>query len=99
MHDFYCADPDKMYYKELSDKVKSIKENKEEENTMIDLIEEYAEKRAKKAAKKAAQQATYEKSVDVALRCLRKGYTEEEAADLADMPLEEVQKLAEQRST
>ena len=94
MHDFYCADPEKMYYKELSDRVKSIKGNKEEENTMIDLIEEYAEKRAKKAA----TQATYKKSLDVALRCLRKGYTEEEAADLADIPLEEVQKLAEQRS-
>ena len=63
MHDFYCADPDKMYYKELSDKVKAIKGNKKEENTMRDLIEEYAEKRAKKAA--------YQRSVDVPKACWR----------------------------
>ena len=90
MHDFYCADPNEMYYKELSAKVKSIKENKEEGNTMIDLIEEYADKRAQKAA--------FQQKVDFAVRCLRKGYTEEVTADLADLPLDDVQKLAEKRT-
>ena len=79
-----------MYYKELSAKVKSIKENKEEGNTMIDLIEEYADKRAQKAA--------FQQKVDFAVRCLRKGYTEEVTADLADLPLDDVQKLAEKRT-
>ena len=83
-----------MYYKELSVKVKLIKENKGEENTMIDLIEEYADKRAQKAAKQAA----FQQKVDFAVRCLRKGYTEEVTADLAELPLDDVQKLAEKRT-
>ena len=90
MHDFYCADPDKMYYKELSDKVKSIKENKEEENTMIDLIEEYADKRAKKAA--------YQKTVKIAKGLLADGMSVDFTVRHTDLPLEEVQKLAEKRS-
>ena len=90
MHDFYCADPDKMYYKELSVKVKSIKENKEEENTMRDLIEEYADKRAKKAA--------YQKTVEFAKGLLADGMSIDFTVRHTDLPLEEVQKLAEKRS-
>ena len=90
MHDFYCADPDEMYYKELSNKVKAIKGNKKEENTMIDLIEEYAEKRAK--------QASYQKTVKIAKGLLADGMSIDFTVRHTDLTLEEVQKLAEKRT-
>ena len=61
---------------------------------MRDLIEEYAEKRAKKAA----QQATYQKSVDFAEGLLADGMSIDFTARHTELPLEEVQKLAEKRS-
>ena len=86
MHDFYCADPEKMYYKELSNKVKAIKGNKEEENNMRDLIEEYAEKRA------------HQKTIEFARDLLKDGESLERTARLTRLNIEEVQKLAEKRS-
>ena len=86
MHDFYCADPDEMYYKELSNKVKAIKGSTKEENTMRDLIEEYAEKRA------------HQKTVELARNLIMEGMSEDFVVRTTKLPLEEVQKLAEKRS-
>ena len=86
MHDFYCADPDEMYYKELSNKVKAIKGSKKEENIMRDLIEEYAEKRA------------HQKTIEFAEGLLADGMSIDFTVRHTDLPLEEVQKLAEKRS-
>ena len=57
MQDFNCANPDKMHYKELADRVSFFKKTKEGEKTMTDIIELYAAKRAKEAAKVAAEKA------------------------------------------
>lgn len=46
------ANPDKMHYKELADRVSFFKKTKEGEKTMTDIIELYAAKRAKEAEKK-----------------------------------------------
>ena len=90
MQDFYCADPDKMHYKELADKVKIFKEPKGSEDAMVDIIDEYAEKKAKQAA--------YQNSVAIAENMLADKMSVEAVARYSKLPIEEVRKLAEKRS-
>ena len=90
MHDFYCADPDKMHYKELADKVKMFKEPKGSEDAMVDIIDEYAEKKAKQAA--------YKNSVAIAENMLADKMSVEAVARYSKLPIEEVRKLAEKQS-
>ena len=49
MQDFYCKDPARMHYSELAAKCGYLKNVKESEADMQDIIEQYAEKRAQKA--------------------------------------------------
>ena len=87
----YCTDPKQLHYKEFAERMEFLKYNKEVEVTMVDPIEVYAEKRAKEAA--------HQKSVEVALRCLKKGYSMEDASELSELPLEEVRALAQKQSS
>ena len=75
-----------MHYSVLAERATYFKKNGKGREEMSEVMKRFAE------------QIALQQKIDVASRCLRKGYTEEEAADLADLPLEEVQKLAEQRS-
>lgn len=86
MHDLSCKEPEDMHYSILAERATYFKKNEKGREEMSEVMERFA------------KQVAHQKSIDVALRCLRKGYTEEVAADLADISLEEVQKLAEQRS-
>lgn len=70
--------------------MKFLKYNKEGEEKMTDLIEEYAQKIAK--------QVEYEERLDVALSLLADGMSVEFAAKHSKLSLEEVRKLAEKRS-
>ena len=90
MQDLYCKDPAKLNYKEFVERMAFLKYSKEVEATMVDPIEEYAEKRAKEAA--------HQKSMEIALRCLNKGYSVEDAAEISELPFEEVRALARQQS-
>ena len=85
MHDFYCADPDKMHYKELADKVRYFKEPQRSEDAMVDVIDEYAKKYA------------YQKSVEIATNMLADKMSVEAVARYSTLPIEEVRKLAEKQ--
>lgn len=51
------------------------------------------------AAEKAAVEATYNKAVSTALKMLARGRDSvEEIAEMTDLPLEEVQKLADEQT-
>ena len=90
MQDFYCKDPDKMHYKELADKVRSLKKLQRSEDVMVDLIDEYAEKKAKEAA--------YKRSVEIAEGLLADGMSVEFTARHAKLSLDEVRMLAKKRT-
>ena len=75
MQDFACKDPEKMHYKELADSVRYLKNTKEGEVDMTDIIELYAENKAKKAAEAAAKE-TAEKAAKEAEKAAKKAKRE-----------------------
>lgn len=107
MQDFYCKDPAKMHYKELAERSSYLKNPKEGEVNMQDIIELYAEKKAKeaakkaakeaaeKAAKKAAKEATKETEKEYVCKLLKRGISVDKIADLLEMPKARVVALAE----
>ena len=102
MQDFNCANPDKMHYKELADRVSFFKKMKEGEKTMTDIIELYAAKRAKeaakvaaeKAAKKAAKKIAKEKNIEFAKGLLADGMSIEFTVRHSKLSEAEVRELA-----
>ncbi len=57
IHDFFCANPEEMRHKQLADRVKFLKENKNEVNSMSSIIaeifkDEIAEAKAESEKKK-----------------------------------------------
>ena len=90
MQDLYCKNPDELNYKEFAERMKFLKYNKEGEEKMTDLIEEYANKQATKAK--------YERNIEMALGLLADGMSVEFAAKHSKLSLDEVRKLAEKRS-
>ena len=86
MHDFSCKNPDDMHYRVLAERATYFKKNEKGREEMSEVMERFAE------------QVAFQQKIEFALRCLHKGYTEKVAADLADIPIEEVQKLAEKRT-
>ena len=106
MQDFNCANPDKMHYKELADRVSFFKKTKEGEKTMTDIIELYAAKRAKEAAKvaakkaakvaaeKAAKKTAQEKNIEFAKGLLADGMSIEFTVRHSKLSEAEVRELA-----
>ena len=90
MQDFYCKDPARMHYSELAAKCGYLKNVKESEADMQDIIEQYAEKRAQKAVE--------EKDMKVVEKLLGKGMSVEEIASLLDLTEAHVRELAGKRS-
>ncbi len=99
MQDFYCKDPAKMHYKELAERSSYLKNPKESEADMQDIIELYAEKKAKEAAKeaakKAAQKAEKRTAREYVCKLLKGGLPVEKVAALLDMTKAQVEALAE----
>lgn len=79
-----------MHYSELAAKCGYLKNVKEREAYMQDIIEEYAEKRAQMAVAKA------EREIVIKLSC--KGMSIEEIASILEITEEQVRELAEKRS-
>ena len=102
MQDFNCANPDKMHYKELADRVSFFKKTKEGEKTMTDIIELYAAKRAKEAAKVAAEKAAkkaekkgmHASRLEFAKDLLAEGESIERTVRLSKLSEAEVRELA-----
>jgi len=84
------ANPDKMHYKELADRVSFFKKTKEGEKTMTDIIELYAAKRAIEAVQKTAQ----ERNIELAKDLLSEGETIERTVRLSKLSEAEVRELA-----
>ncbi len=84
-------DPAKMYYKELSERSSYLKNPKESEVDMQDIIELYAEKKAREASKEAEVQ----KDKEYVCKLLKRGISVDKVADLLEMPKARVEALAE----
>lgn len=83
-----------MHYSELAAKCGYLKNVKESEADMQDIIEQYAEKRAQRAVEKAER----ERNKKLVPKLLGKGMSIEEIASILDITEEQVRELAEKRS-
>ena len=86
MHDFSCKNPEDMYYDVLAQRATYFKNTQEGREEMSEVMERFADK------------VKYQQQIEFARRCLYKGYTVADVADLTELPIEEVRKLAEKRS-
>lgn len=93
MHDFFCVNPDEMFYNELAQKVRYFKENPKGVKTMCKLLEDMK----KQAAKQAAKQTEERIKTENALNLLKIGKLSiEEIAISIGLTIEKVSKLAKQ---
>ena len=86
MHDFNYKEAKDIVNPLLAEEVRYLKETEGGRSQMCKLLEEMR------------NEATYNKAVSTALKMLKKGYSLEEIAERTDLPLEEVQELADRKT-
>lgn len=91
MHDFNCKDAKDMVNPLLAEEVRYLKETEGGQKQMCRLLEEMREE----AAAEARAEGKEEGKVSDAIKMLTKGYPVEEIMEITDLPLEDVQKLAQ----
>lgn len=94
MHDFNYKEAKDIVDPLLAEEVRYLKETEGGRSQMCKLLEEMRNE----ATEKATVEATYNKAVSTALKMLKKGYSIEEIAEITDLPLEEVQELADRKT-
>ena len=94
MHDFNYKEAKDIVNPLLAEEVRYLKETEGGRSQMCKLLEEMRNE----ATEKATVEATYNKAVSTALKMLKKGFSIEEIAEITDLPLEEVQELADRKT-
>lgn len=88
IHDFLCTDPNDMHFPELAERARYFKEDSEGVKAMCKIMEDIKnEGRAEGRA---------EGRNEIMAKMFRKGYSNEQIADLADKTLAEVEQLRAQ---
>ncbi|MCR5125953.1 MAG: PD-(D/E)XK nuclease family transposase [Treponema sp.] len=85
MHDFRESNADKMHYAEIAERVRFHKQENGEVNTVCRAFEEYGNEREEKAKREMAMKLIQKNKLSL-----------EDIAETTDLPLEQVQKMAEQ---
>ena len=92
VHDFKCADPEKMQLAPLADRMRFLKDTEKGRTEMSSVIEQYA----KQEAEKAAENAKHATLADVARKLLDTGkLTPQEVAESTGLSIENVYELCE----
>ena len=87
MHDFFCTDPDDMYYPELANKARYFKENAKGVETMNSVLDE------------VRNEGALLERIKIAKNLLQKGKLSlEEIAETVKLSLEKIKELAKQNS-
>ena len=99
MHDFFCADPEKMYYRELAQVVAFHKTDSKEVLEMSGVFEAFAEEKLNEGILIGTEQGR-EQGISIgaeraALNLLADGFPHEDVARYTSLPLETVRALAE----
>ena len=90
MHDFSCKNPEDMYYDVLAQRATYFKKTQKGREEMSEVMEKFA--------KKYADNVKHQQQMDIARKWLDRGTSVEDVADVMELPIEEVRKLAEKRS-
>ena len=87
MHDFFCTDPDDMNYQQLAKKARFFKENEEGKAAMCKVLEDMRNETAMNEREKMAKRLIAQGKLSL-----------EDIAEAADLPVEKVREISEQRS-
>lgn len=104
MHDFRCTRAEDMYYPELAERVKYLKDHTEGRHFMSSILDEWKKeiveetrKENERAMREAEQEAVEKTSREIACRMIEeKELEDEKIAKYSGLPLEEVRKLSAQ---
>ena len=104
MHDFYCTNPNEMYYKTLADRVRYFKESEKGVNNMCELMKElrdegYNEGWAGGMAKGwvgGMADGELKKAKETAVALSGKGWTSEQIAEIVKYDSKEIDKWLEE---
>lgn len=97
MHDFRESNADKMHYAEIAERVRFHKHEDGEVSTVCRAFEEYGREKAEEARKEARAETRKEERTSFAKKLILKNKLPlEDIAEVANLPLEQVQQLAEQ---
>ena len=97
IHDLFCKNPEDMYYNQLKQRTKYIKEDEEEVLKMEGAMEKIFAEGVQQGVQQGIQQGRKETLSETILRLLNFGkLTLEEVAGLLGLPLTEVQSYAKQ---
>ena len=85
MHDFRCADPDKMHYGEMADRTRYLKESSEGVSQMCKIMEDMRKETRK------------EMGIDIALKMIANNETDAKIQNYTDLSLEDIQLLRKEK--
>ncbi len=98
MQDLHCTEPARLHYSEFSKRMKFLKDSKEGEEKMTDILELYIDRKADERAEQKAEQIAEKMAEQMVLNLLKNGITEDIAAKAANMSLARVHELANRQS-
>lgn len=94
MHDFSTSNADEMFYNELADKMRFLKQDEEGVKMASKIVEEYGDIRAAEALQQGIQQGLQQKAIEDAKNFLAmKILTAEQVAQGTGLPLDKVLEL------
>ena len=95
MHDFFCTNPDDMYYEELAKVVRHFKQTSEGVRKMSSVVEEIRAEVEEEALAKGRLEGRVENQKATALQLLRMDrFTLEDIAEITSLSLDEVRAIA-----
>ena len=93
MHDFSTSNADEMFYDELADKMRFLKQDEEGIRMASKIVEEYGDIRAAEALKQGIQQGEQQKAIEDAIEFLKEKIAPEIIAKCVKLPIEKVLEL------
>ncbi|MBO4533162.1 MAG: Rpn family recombination-promoting nuclease/putative transposase [Treponema sp.] len=93
MHDFSTSNADEMFYKELADRMRFLKQDEEGIEMASKIVEEYGDIRAAEALQQGIKQGAQQKAVETAKNLKTNGIDINIIAECTGLSIEEVQKL------
>ena len=93
MHDFSTSNADEMFYDELADRMRFLKQDEEGVRMASKIVEEYGDIRAAEALKQGIQQGEQQKAIEDAIEFLKEKIAPEIIAKCVKLPIEKVLEL------
>ena len=93
MHDFSTSNADEMFYNELAERMRFLKQDEEGVKMASKIVEEYGDLRAAEALQQGIQQGLQQKAVEDAIEFLKEKIAPEIIAKCVKLPLDKVLEL------